>query len=126
MNNIKNFTNNKKADSGILELVGLLIVILVILVIGWLLGSYRVDQGQGGILTTSGGAKVPIQDYGWKWRMPFLTDFEKWSLVNNNIYFPADYLILEQKFQGDSQAGAIGYDIKTTDDKVIDVGALMS
>lgn len=103
--------------------------VLLILVLGaflWLFGTYRVEQGQGGILTNSDGSKTAINEYGWKYRTPFLTGFETHSLVNNNIYFPADLLELEQKFQSDNQAGAIGIDVKTLDDKVIDTGAVMS
>lgn len=103
----------------------LALIIFAIAVLVWLFGSYRVDEGQGGILTQFNGAKIEIKDYGWHYRTPFVTDFEKYSLVNNNIYFPADYIELEDKFQADSQSGAVGIDIKTTDDKVVDTGVLM-
>lgn len=32
---------------------------------------------------------------------------------------------LEQKFQGDKQTGSIGYDIKTSDNKVVDTGGMV-
>lgn len=117
---------NNKAQSGAEAIVGLIVIVIILGAVGWLLGSYRIDTGQGAILTTSNGQKVPIIDVGWHSRMPLLTDLDKKSLVNNNIYFPSDYIELESKFQGDPQAGAIGFDIKTTDDKVIDTGAVMS
>jgi hypothetical protein len=122
--------NILKNDKGEGEVFGAIIVfILFILFVGvivTLLGVYRIDTGQGAILTDSNGNKVPIIDVGWHTRMPLLTDVSKYSIVNNNIYFPADYLNLETTFTGDKQTGSIGIDIKTTDDKVIDTGAVMS
>lgn len=117
---------DNKAQSLAEVIVGLIVIIIIVGAIGWFLGSYRIDTGQGAILTTAGGEKIPITDTGWHSRIPLITDLDKYSVVNNNLYFPADYLELEQKFQSDAQAGAIGYDIKTTDDKVVDVGAVMS
>lgn len=100
-------------------------ILVVIMVIG-LLGTYRISTGEGAILTEVDGDKVPVTDVGWHTRFPILSDLTKYSIVNNNIYFPSDYIVLENQFTADKQAGAIGFDIKTTDDKVVDVGAVMS
>ncbi len=114
-------------ESGIIPaIVGIVLVVLLIGVLGAFLGSYRIDTGQGGILTGMSGNKEAVTEVGWHTMMPVLSSIDKFSIVNNNIYFPADYLELEQKFAGDKQAGAIGFDIKTTDDKVVDTGAVMS
>jgi len=115
-----------KAQGSLGIIVIVVLFILAIIVISVLLGSYRIDTGQGAILTEANGNKVPIVDVGWHSRTPLLTDLDKYSIVNNNIYFPADYLTLESSFTGDKQTGSIGIDIKTTDDKVIDTGAVMS
>lgn len=87
---------------------------------------YRIDTGQGAILTKYNGEKTPINEVGIHTKMPILSNVNKYSIVNNNIYFPEEYLALEAVFKGDSQAGAIGFDIKTTDDKVVDTGAVMA
>lgn len=127
MNKSRNILKNTEAQDDVIGGILILIVaIIVIGVIGWFMGSYRIDTGEGAILTEFSGNKVSIIDVGWKFRTPLMTDLQKYSIVNNNIYFPADYLELENKFKGDSQAGAIGFDIKTTDDKVVDTGAVMS
>lgn len=101
-------------------------IFIIMLLIGGMFGVYRINTGEGAILTTVNGVKIPIKEVGWHWRAPLFTDLVKDRVVNKNIYFPSDYLDLEQKFQGDQQAGAIGFDIKTTDDKVVDTGAVMS
>jgi len=116
-------------DKGIGNIGGIVVLvsfILFIIVIVTLLGSYRIETGTGAIITEVNGNKVPIIEVGWHTRTPLLTDVVKYSVVNNDIYFPADYLELESQFKGDAQAGAIGSDIKTTDDKVVDTGAVMS
>lgn len=118
--------DDKQGQAGIGAIVTFVLFILLTVLIVALLGSYRIDTGQGAILTEVNGNKIPITDVGWHTRTPLLTDLDKYSVVNNNIYFPQDYIELESKFQGDKQAGAIGFDIKTTDDKVIDTGAVMS
>lgn len=114
-----------KEDSAITYAV--LFIIAALIIVGTI-GSavYRVNTGQGAILTQADGTKVAITEVGWHLRVPLITDVQTGSIVNSNMYFPADYLDLETKFQGDKQAGAIGYDIKTTDDKVLDTGAVMS
>lgn len=123
----KYIDDESKSDISLSQvIVGLIALIIIVGGIGQLLGTYRIDTGEGAILTTPGGEKIPITDVGWHSRIPVLTDLNRFSVVNNNIYFPAQYLEIEQKFQGDAQTGSIGYDIKTTDDKVIDVGAVMS
>ncbi len=118
--------NNDKGNVSIGGIVVVVLFVLFIIVIAVLLGSYRIETGTGAIITEVSGNKVPMTDVGWHTRTPLLTDVEKYSVVNNNIYFPADYLELEYKFKGDTQAGAIGFDIKTTDDKVVDTGAVMA
>ncbi len=124
---LKNMLKNNEAQNDILSgIVVIIVAIILIGFIGWFMGSYRIDTGEGAILTEFSGNKVPVTEVGWKFRTPLMTDLQKYSIVNNNIYFPADYLELENKFKGDSQAGAIGFDIKTTDDKVVDTGAVMS
>jgi len=115
--------NNKgQAGEGLAILVG---IVLLIVVIAMALGSYRVETGRGVILTESNGERVAVTDVGWHTKIPILASIEEYSLVSNNLYFPADYLELEQKFQGDKQTGAIGIDIKTPDGKVLDVGVVM-
>jgi regulator of protease activity HflC (stomatin/prohibitin superfamily) len=116
-------------DGDGVKAIGFIIAVILcfVLVIATLTGSfYRINTGQGGILTGAGGMRSAVTDVGWHVRVPFLSDIQITSIVNNNMYFPEDYLDLETKFQGDQQAGAIGYDIKTTDDKVVDTGAVMA
>lgn len=123
----KDLNTDDNAQGGVLGAI--VMFVLFVLVIGLIIifsGVYRIDTGKGAILTNTDGTKVAVTQVGWHIRMPFLTDVEIGSIVNKNIYFPEDYLQLESKFQGDKQAGAIGFDIKTTDDKVVDTGAVMS
>lgn len=118
---------SKNEEPSLIQLLGALAIILMIIgAFVWLLGSYRIDTNEGAILTTSGGEKIPITKVGWSSRMPILTDLNRWSLANQNVYFPSDYLQLEQKYAGDSQSGAIGFDIKTSNNKVVDVGVKMT
>lgn len=118
---------SKNEEPSIYQALGGLVILLIIIgSIAWLLGSYRIDTNEGAILTTSGGEKVIITKVGWSSRMPILTSLDRYTLTNQNIYFPADYLDQELKFSGDSQSGAIGFDIKTVNNKVVDVGVKMS
>lgn len=111
--------------NAIVAIVKIAVVLIIIGAVAWLVGSYRIDTGQGAILTQSNGQKIAIMDPGWKWRMPGLTDLDKYSIVNNRLYFPRDLIELEQKFQGDKQTGSIGYDIKTSDNKIVDTGGMV-
>ena len=54
-----------------------------------------------------------------------MESYDKYSIVNNALYFPEDLVQLEQNFQGDKQTGSIGYDIKTSDNKVVDTGGMV-
>lgn len=101
------------------------IVIVVLIGFGWLVGQYKIEKGEGVILTKFSGDKVAITSPGWYWRMPGLESYDKYSIVNNALYFPEDLVALEQKFQGDKQTGSIGYDIKTSDNKVVDTGGMV-
>ncbi len=125
---MKNLLRNNRAESqfSIGIIISLFLAVILIAGFTYLFGTYRIDTGEGAILTEFSGNKIPITEVGWHWRAPLLTDVDRYSVVNNNIYFPSDYLELETIFQGDKQAGAIGFDIKTTDDKVIDTGAVMA
>lgn len=113
--NISNFVATAKV----------IVAIIVIIAVAWIIGQYRIDTGQGAILTQSNGQKVEVTETGWYWRMPGLTELQTYSIVNNALYFPRDLIGLEQKFQGDKQTGSIGYDIKTSDNKVIDTGGMV-
>ncbi len=106
-------------------IIALVLVFLFIVSVGGG-GIYRLDTGQGAILTGADGVKEPITKVGWGTKIPFLTNLDVKSVVNRNIYFPSDYVKLESDFKGDAQTGAIGIDIKTTDDKVVDTGAVMT
>jgi len=107
---------------GILQAV---IVIIVLIFFGWLIGQYKIEKGEGVVLTQVNGDKVAIIQHGWYWRIPGLESYDKYSIVNNALYFPEDLVELEQKFQGDKQTGSIGYDIKTSDNKVVDTGGMV-
>jgi regulator of protease activity HflC (stomatin/prohibitin superfamily) len=102
--------------------VGLLGLFLLIILFG---GIYRLNTGEGAIYTSVNGVKTPITAVGIGLKIPLFTTMDYYSTVNQNIYFPQDYISLEQQFKGDAQSGAVGFDIKTTDDKVVDVGAKM-
>lgn len=112
-------------NNAIISIIKVIVVLIVIGAIIWIIGSYRIDTGQGGILTQSNGQKIAITETGWKWRTPGLTNIDRYSIVNNRLYFPSDLIELEQKFQGDKQTGSIGYDIKTSDNKVVDTGGMV-
>jgi len=102
-------------------------VILVLLLSSMILGGiYRINTGEGAILTGASGVKEPITKVGWGLKVPVFSSIEIKTVVNRNIYFPSDYVALEANFKSDSQTGAIGIDIKTTDDKVVDTGAVMT
>ena len=109
-------------NGGILKTV---IVIIVFLAFVWIIGQYKIEKGEGVILTKFNGDKVAITSSGWYWRLPGLESYDKYSIVNNALYFPEDLVQLEQKFQGDKQTGSIGYDIKTSDNKVVDTGGMV-
>lgn len=107
---------------GILKAV---IVIIVLIFFVWLIGQYKIEKGEGVVLTKVNGDKVAVIQHGWYWRIPGLESYDKYSIVNNALYFPEDLVELEQKFQGDKQTGSIGYDIKTSDNKVVDTGGMV-
>lgn len=100
-------------------------VIVVLIVFVWLIGQYKIEKGSGVVLTTVHGDKVAMTTPGWYWRIPGLESYEEYSIVNNAMYFPKDLLTLEEKFQGDTQTGSIGNDIKTSDNKVVDTGGMV-
>lgn len=102
---------------------GIAVVVMILAVI--FNGIYRIDTGEGAIFTSVNGIKEPITKVGWGLKFPLFTDLQKKTIVNNNLYFPSDYIQLESEFKGDTQTGSIGIDIKTTDDKVVDTGVLM-
>jgi len=107
------------------DILKAIIVIIVLIFFVWLIGQYKIEKGEGAILTKVNGDKVAITDHGWYWRIPGLESYDKYSIVNNALYFPEDLVELEQKFQGDAQTGSIGYDIKTSDNKVVDTGGMV-
>jgi regulator of protease activity HflC (stomatin/prohibitin superfamily) len=107
--------------------LGLVAVLVLFFFVTFVFGGiYRIDTGQGAILTGASGVKEPVTKVGWGAKIPLFTSLDVKSIVNRNLYFPADYVELEQEFKGDAQSGAIGIDIKTTDDKVVDTGAVMT
>ena len=110
---------------GIGTILKIVIVIIALLAFGWLVGQYKIEKGEGIILTKLDGNKVAITTPGWYWRIPGLESYDKYSIVNNALYFPEDLVQLEQNFQGDKQTGSIGYDIKTSDNKVVDTGGMV-
>jgi hypothetical protein len=77
------------------------------------------------VLTKISGDKIAITEHGWYWLIPGLEGYDKYSIVNNALYFPEDLVQLEANFQGDKQTGSIGYDIKTSDNKVVDTGGMV-
>lgn len=107
---------------GILKAI---MVIIVFVAFVWLIGQYKIEKGEGVILTKINGDKVAMITPGWYWRIPGLESYDKYSIVNNALYFPEDLVQLEEKFQGDKQTGSIGYDIKTSDSKVVDTGGMV-
>ncbi len=93
---------------------GVIVIILLAIISS---GVYRINTGEGAILTEVSGQKVPITDVGWHSRFPLLTSLDSYSVVNNRIYFPSDLIQLETQFQADKVSGSIGLDIKTSDNK---------
>ena len=87
---------------------------------------YRVNTGEAAVEISATGEKTVVTGVGWHAVMPVVGDWSKYKIVNNNMYFPADYLALQEKFASDSQTGAIGMDIRATDDKVVDTSAKMT
>lgn len=69
----------------IVGLVKLIVVVVIIAAVVWVIGSYRIDTGQGAILTQTDGKKVAVTDTGWHWRLRGLTDVEIYSVVNNRL-----------------------------------------
>ena len=116
---------NMRDNNGIGIILKIAVVIVVLIAFGWLVGQYKIEKGEGVILTKLDGDKVAIKDHGWYWRMPGLESYDKYSIVNNALYFPEDLVQLEANFQGDKQTGSIGYDIKTSDNKVVDTGGMV-
>jgi hypothetical protein len=102
-----------------------IIGIIVLIVIIGVLGQYKIEKGEGAILTRWNGDKDAITQVGWKWMIPGAEGISKYSIVNNRLYFPQDLISLEQNFQGDKQTGSIGFDIKTADNKVVDTGGMV-
>jgi hypothetical protein len=118
--------NMRDSDSiSIGTILKIVIIIVVLISFGWLTGQYKIEKGEGVILTKLNGDKVAITTPGWYWHIIGLESYDKYSIVNNALYFPEDLVQLEQKFQGDKQTGSIGYDIKTSDNKVVDTGGMV-
>lgn len=101
------------------------IVIILLVAFVWLVGQYKIEKGEGVILTKLNGDKVALTEPGWYWRILGMEGYDKYSIVNNALYFPEDLVQLEEKFQSDKQTGSIGYDIKTSDNKVVDTGGMV-
>lgn len=112
-----------------MRISNLLPVILVFLIAGTALVPsgclYRVETGEAAVYTGMGGEKSIETGVGWHLIAPFASE-DTYKIINNNMYFPSDYLALQEKFAGDSQTGAIGMDIRATDDKVVDTSAKMT
>lgn len=107
------------------DILKAIVVIVVFVAFVWLIGQYKIEKGEGVVLTKINGDKVAIIEHGWYWRLPGLESYDKYSIVNNALYFPEDLVALEQAFKGDKQTGSIGYDIKTSDNKVVDTGGMV-
>lgn len=116
---------SRDETSDIVWVLRIIILLIVVVFLIWVIGQYKIEKGEGVILTKLDGDKVAIMDIGWRWRIPGLEGFDKYSIVNNRLYFPSDLIALEEKFQGDFQTGSIGYDIKTSDNKIVDTGGMV-
>lgn len=110
-----------------MKLIAMLLVLLAMVAAMPSSGClYRVNTGEAAVEISAGGDKFVETDVGWHVYMPIVGNAKKYKVVNNNMYFPSDYLQLQEKFDGDSQTGAIGMDIRATDDKVVDTSAKMT
>jgi len=97
-----------------------LAIVCIFLLIVAFASTYRIDTGEAGILTKWNGEKLPVTGVGYKLKLPFVEDIRTYSVVNNAIYFPADYKQLEAKWVADKQSGSICFDVNTPDNKVVD------
>src|SRR4030042_3785058 len=93
------------------------VIILIIAVIVLSLGLFRINTGQGAVVTHIGGTKDATTRVGWHFIIPLLESYKKYPVVNDYVYFPQD----TTKDEGGSiEAGVSGAEINAKDDTVVD------
>lgn len=99
----------------------IVIIVAVIIGLGVLFSVFRIDQGQGAIITHIGGNKEAVVSVGWHFLLPFLESYKKYPVVNDYLYFPSD---LTLNGAGGAGVGVSGVEINAIDDTVVDVSAI--
>lgn len=97
------------------------VLVLIIVGLGVLFSIFRIDQGQGAIITHIGGDKQAVISVGWHFLIPFFESYKKYPIVNDYLYFPSD---LTLNGAGGSGVGVSGVEINAIDDTVVDVSAI--
>lgn len=105
-----------------LALIGVIAVcILIFGGIVMLMSIFRIDQGQGAIVTHIGGNKETITAVGWHFLIPIFEGYRKYPVVNDYLYFPSS---LTLNGAGGENVGVSGVEINANDDTVVDVSAI--
>lgn len=102
-----------------------MIATLGVIVVGCLIvlpfGTFRINTGEGMIITHLGGNKDAMTDVGWHFVIPVLEGYQRYPIVNDYIYFPSE---ATAKGAGGEEVGVSGVEINAKDDTVVDVSAI--
>ena len=108
-------------DEGLVVKVMLGFLVLVILGMFLFSAIFRINTGQGAIVTHIGGNKDATTRVGWHFVIPFFESYKKYPVVNDYIYFPTG---LTKTGGGGEGIGVSGVEINAKDDTVVDVSAI--
>lgn len=102
-------------------LLAFILIVVVVFGIYWLIGWYRINTGEGAVVTHFGGVRTAETDVGWKHRWWILEWVDIYPTVNDYIYFPG-----AQTLEGGrgEERGVAGVEINAKDDVVVDVSAM--
>jgi len=101
--------------------IGIVIMGFLFLSIAFGLSVFRINTGQGAIITHLNGKKDATTQEGWHFVIPLFENYVKYPIVNDYEYFPS-----EQTLQGagGENVGVSGVEINAKDDTVVDVSAI--
>lgn len=104
---------------GVIVLVVCAVAVVILIAVG--VSVFRIDQGQGAIITHIGGNKEAITSIGWHFLIPFFEGYRKYPVVNDYLYFPSTMTL---QGAGGEDVGVSGVEINANDDTVVDVSAV--
>ena len=108
---------NLEIKIGGIVIAGFLIFLIIF---GWL-SVFRINTGQGAIVTHLNGKKDATTKEGWHFIIPLFESYVKYPIVNDYEYFPSQQTL---QGAGGENVGVSGVEINAKDDTVVDVSAI--